>query len=104
MSSTTPRTDDQEDYGRNKDWADFARNLERELNTAVAMNVIANGEIKRLNARIRRLEDAGRKLCEATDKEWLSGTDLEVLCEEWSAAVDDASNNRSVSPAANVAS
>lgn len=102
--SDTPRTDDQEDYGRNRDWADFARKLERELNMAVSMQVLANGEIKRLNAHIRQLEEAGSKLCEAADKEWLSGTDLEVLCEEWSAAVDDAFSNRSMSPDANIAS
>lgn len=39
----TPRTDDQETYGRNRDWADFSRTLEREL-------AAANAEIARLKA------------------------------------------------------
>lgn len=30
----TPETDEQEDYGKNRDWANFARKLERERDEA----------------------------------------------------------------------
>jgi len=36
MKTDTPETDDQEDYGLNREWADFARRLERQRNQAIA--------------------------------------------------------------------
>lgn len=66
----TPRTDAEDFYPHHSNKkvcdADFARQLERELNACCQTCVDTVGELNRLLARIKRLEEAGDELASLT--------------------------------------
>ena len=87
--SDTPRTE--AEVNRHKCWSDdlitidanFACQLERELNAANESFRKLNIHTLNLVDRIRRLEEAGDKMASAWDKEWLTDTDIEAIIDYW---------------------
>ena len=90
--SDTPRTE--AEVNRHKCWSDdlitidanFACQLERELNAANESFRKLNIHTLNLVDRIRRLEEAGDKMASAWDKEWLTEADIEAIIDDWHGA------------------
>ena len=86
--SDTPRTDAEEFFPHDSKYkvcdADFARQLERELNSAntiIRQQQLLDEENLRLQERIKRLEEAGDALCAAAA---FMGWHMEI--EKWNKA------------------
>ena len=83
MISDTPRTDKESFFPHDSKYkvcdADFARQLERELNSAntiIRQQQLLDEENLRLQERIKRLEEAGDALCENSNpSRWDSPAD-----------------------------
>jgi len=91
MISDTPRTDKESFFPHDSKYkvcdADFARQLERELNSAntiIRQQQLLDEENLRLQERIKRLEEAGDALCAAAA---FMGWHMEI--EKWNKAKED---------------